>query len=107
MDPLCIYLHYLFLLVVVLCNSALGCRRGTGLLAFKLFLDAGQSAWQRARLRAVHDLETQNKMVRHIHKYTYSMSLHTEYTLNRFETYDSPLGGATMLKTKFLISSFT
>lgn len=80
MDPLCIYLHYLSLLVVVLCNSALGRRRGTELLAFKLFLDAGQSAWQRARLRAIHDLETQNKMVRHIHKYIYILSLHTEYT---------------------------
>lgn len=73
MGPLCIHLEYLSLLLVVLCNSALGCRRGTKLLAFKLFLDTGQSAWQRAWLRAVHDLKTQNKMVIHIHKYTYGI----------------------------------
>jgi len=66
-DPLCVHLleAYLSLLVLVLYNSALGCRRGTELMAFKLFLHAGQSAWQRARLRAVHDLITHNKMLRH------------------------------------------
>lgn len=50
---------YLFLLVVVLCNRALGGRGGTELLAFKLFLYAGQSTGERARLRAVHDLRTE------------------------------------------------
>lgn len=71
-DPIVLVLLYLSLLVVELCNCALGCRRGTELMAFKLFLHAGQSAWQRARLRAVHDLITHNKLLRHIHKYTYT-----------------------------------